>query len=249
MAEARAPAGGQAPVLALDVVDDGELRPGQQRRHHEAHALARAGRRKAQDMLGTIMAQIVVPQFAEQHAVWREQPGCSCLFPGCPAGRAVGDDPLCLTRPPDRHGDGGDDGDDSAGGRDVRAVQEHARGVGVIGEPPPEKCRGQINWEPGRAPPWAAQFRLKAELPGGPLGRGPDRHDDDAEHDDDLKPKDFGAGHRLSIVGNGAVRQPSASMASLNGHGSQKWLENRSIRRQSFAVAFIFGLDLPPLRW
>ena len=39
-AEARAPAGGQRPVLALDVVDDRRARPGQQRRHDEADALA-----------------------------------------------------------------------------------------------------------------------------------------------------------------------------------------------------------------
>ena len=37
----------QHPVLALDVVDDAASRPGQQRRHDEADALAGAGRRKA----------------------------------------------------------------------------------------------------------------------------------------------------------------------------------------------------------
>ena len=36
----RAKAGGQRPVLALDVVDDGRARPGQQRRNDEADALA-----------------------------------------------------------------------------------------------------------------------------------------------------------------------------------------------------------------
>ncbi|MNL05147.1 hypothetical protein D3C87_1257300 [compost metagenome] len=38
--EARAPAGREAPVLALDVVDHGRARPGQQRGHHETHAFA-----------------------------------------------------------------------------------------------------------------------------------------------------------------------------------------------------------------
>src|SRR3546814_8133724 len=39
--EALSPAGRELPVLALDVVDDGGTGPGQQRRDHEANALAR----------------------------------------------------------------------------------------------------------------------------------------------------------------------------------------------------------------
>src|SRR6516225_1222527 len=54
--EARAPARGQLPVLALDVVDDCGPRPGEQRRDDESDALARPGRRKAQHMLRSIMA-------------------------------------------------------------------------------------------------------------------------------------------------------------------------------------------------
>ena len=52
----RAEAGGQRPVLAFDVVDDRRRRPGQERGHHQADALAAAGRRVAQHMLGTVMA-------------------------------------------------------------------------------------------------------------------------------------------------------------------------------------------------
>ena len=41
--EPGAPAGGELPVLALDVVDDGRAGPGQERGQHQAHALARSG--------------------------------------------------------------------------------------------------------------------------------------------------------------------------------------------------------------
>src|SRR3546814_8441721 len=49
--EALSPAGRELPVLALDVVDDGGTGPGQQRRDHEANALARARRREGHDVL------------------------------------------------------------------------------------------------------------------------------------------------------------------------------------------------------
>ncbi len=52
----RAEAGGELPVLTLDVVDDGRPRPGQQRRDDEADAFARTCRGKAQDMLRPVMA-------------------------------------------------------------------------------------------------------------------------------------------------------------------------------------------------
>src|SRR3546814_14628518 len=57
--EALSPAGRELPVLALDVVDDGGTGPGQQRRDHEATALARARRREAHDALRAITAQVV----------------------------------------------------------------------------------------------------------------------------------------------------------------------------------------------
>ena len=63
--EPRAPAGGQRPVLALDVVDDRRAGPGQKGRHDQAHALAASRRREAQDMLGTVMAQVVAAPAAE----------------------------------------------------------------------------------------------------------------------------------------------------------------------------------------
>ena len=54
--EARAPASGDLPVLALDVVDDGGCRPGQQRRHHQAHAFTRSRRREGQDVFRPFVA-------------------------------------------------------------------------------------------------------------------------------------------------------------------------------------------------
>ena len=76
-AEPRPPAGGQRPVLALDVVDDRRAGPGQQRRDDETDALAGTGRREAQHMLRTVVAQIVVAPSAEQHAIVAEQAGLS----------------------------------------------------------------------------------------------------------------------------------------------------------------------------
>src|SRR3546814_3815060 len=51
LAEPRAKTGGQTPVLALDVVNDCRSRPGEQRGHHQADALAGPGRCEAQPML------------------------------------------------------------------------------------------------------------------------------------------------------------------------------------------------------
>src|SRR5579871_4750516 len=52
----RTPTGGQLEILALDVVDDRRIRPCQKGRNDEADALAGPRRRKAQDMLGTIVS-------------------------------------------------------------------------------------------------------------------------------------------------------------------------------------------------
>ena len=74
-AEPDAPAGGQRPVFALDVVDDRRTRPGQQRRDDEADTFTGSGGGKAENMLWAIMAQIMVAPLAEQHAIVAEQSG------------------------------------------------------------------------------------------------------------------------------------------------------------------------------
>src|SRR3546814_17658117 len=55
--EARTPAGGELPVLALDVVDDGTAGPTQQRRDDQAKALPRTRRRKFHAMPGSGVAK------------------------------------------------------------------------------------------------------------------------------------------------------------------------------------------------
>ncbi|MDT4867134.1 hypothetical protein FQZ97_1020270 [compost metagenome] len=84
--EARAPTGGQAPVLALDVMDDRRGRPGEQGGHHQADALARACRRKGQHVLGAFMAQVLLLEQTEEHACRLDQSGVAHLIrigPAC----------------------------------------------------------------------------------------------------------------------------------------------------------------------
>jgi hypothetical protein len=88
MGELCPPAGGQLPVLTLDVMDDRAAGPGQQGRHHQAHALTRAGRGKGHDMLLPGMAQIAPADTAEEDAGITEQARPSDLAHGGKAGRA-----------------------------------------------------------------------------------------------------------------------------------------------------------------
>ena len=74
-AEPRTPAGRQLPVLTLDVVDDRGIGPGQERRDDEADALPGPGRRKAQHMLRTVVAKIVVAESAKHDAIGTEKSG------------------------------------------------------------------------------------------------------------------------------------------------------------------------------
>ena len=71
-AEAGAPTGRQAVVLALDVVDDERAGPGQQGRDDETHALARPGGRETQDVLRPFVPEIGVAELAKQQAVLSE---------------------------------------------------------------------------------------------------------------------------------------------------------------------------------
>ena len=75
MREARAPAGGQLPVLALDVVNDGGARPGKQGRHNQADALARAGRSKTHDMFRAVVPKISAIKTAKHDAVEPKKSG------------------------------------------------------------------------------------------------------------------------------------------------------------------------------
>ena len=194
-AEPGAPAGGQRPVLALDVVDDRGAGPGQQRRDDEADAFAGAGRREAQDMLGAVMAKIVVAPSAEQHAVVAEQAGFANFARLGPARRAVGRDALDLSRPPDRHGDRNDDGGDPAGGGDIGALDEDLARIGVVGEPPPEEGRRLIERPAEDLEPRAAELGLERKAPGNPLRRSPDEGEHDEADEEHLAPEDLGRVH------------------------------------------------------
>ena len=103
--EARPPARGQLPVLALDVVDDGGPRPGEQRRDDQADAFAGPGGREAQHVLRSIMAQIVTTEASEHNAVRPEEARFADFKSGRPARRAIGGRFLGLARAPHRHAD------------------------------------------------------------------------------------------------------------------------------------------------
>ena len=105
---------GELPVLSLDVMNDGRARPGQQRGHDQADALAGAGRREAQHMLRPVVAQIRAIVAPEHDAIRTEKAGGIHLLLLGPARRAIGLDLLGLSRPPDRHTDCDGDRDESA---------------------------------------------------------------------------------------------------------------------------------------
>ena len=88
MRELRAPAGGQLPVLALDVMHQNRMRPGEQGWDNKAHTLAGSGRRKGHDMIGTVMAEIAVLGLAEEDAGGLQQSGLAQVLAFCPARRA-----------------------------------------------------------------------------------------------------------------------------------------------------------------
>ena len=64
----RAKASGQRPVLALDVVDNGRTRPGQQRRDDETDTLAATGGSERHDVFRAIVAEVLRAQLAQEDA-------------------------------------------------------------------------------------------------------------------------------------------------------------------------------------
>ncbi|QYU70876.1 acetyl-CoA carboxylase biotin carboxylase subunit [Leptolyngbya sp. 15MV] len=194
-AEARPPAGGELPVLALDVVHDGRARPGQQRRHDEAHALAGARRREAQHVLGPVMPEVALGEPAEHHAVGGEEPGVPHLALRRPACRAVCGHVPRLARAPDGHADGDADCREATGRGDDSPLVEDPRRVGVVPVPPQEEGGRRVDRHAGPDIHRLPELRLVAEAPGDPLRRAPDRGEHDQEDDQDLAPEDLGGGH------------------------------------------------------
>src|SRR5713101_4073867 len=135
----------QGPVLPLDVVDDTTTRPGQKRRYHETNAFTGPGRREAQHMLRSIVPQVVTLETPEYDTVGPGKAGGTNLRTCGPASRTVGRRGLGFACPPHRHGNGNRDRDESARRRDVSALNEDLRRIGVIGVPPPEERRWKID--------------------------------------------------------------------------------------------------------
>src|SRR5437016_197946 len=87
---------GLRPVLTLDVVDDGRLRPRQQCWNDETDALPRAGRREDENVFGTIVLKItqalrarVVPATHINALSRIEQTSSPNVLLGCPTRRTM----------------------------------------------------------------------------------------------------------------------------------------------------------------
>ena len=173
-------AGRQGPVFTLDVMNDAASRPSQERGDNKADTLAGSGRRETQHMLRSIMPEILSRQTPEDHAVCPGEAGTSNISQVRPTRRAVCCRRLRLPSPPDRHRKSNDDRQDSAGGRDACPFNEHFRCVGIVGIPPPEEGRRQIDGNARRElKPGVSELRLIAETPCRPLRRGPNRDEHD----------------------------------------------------------------------
>ena len=179
-------------------MDDATSRPGQERRDNKADALAGSGRREAQHMLRSIVPQILSLEPPEDHAVCPGEAGTSNLKLVRPTRRAICRRRLRLPSPPHRHRESDDDRDDPAGRSDACPFNEHFRCVGIVGIPPPEEGRRQIDGNARRElKPGVSELRLIAEPPRRPLRRGPHRDEHDGQDAGDLAPKYSGCGHGM----------------------------------------------------
>ena len=195
MREARAPSGGQLPVLALDVVNDRRAGPTEQRRNHEANPLAGAGRRERHDMLGAVMAQVVGSHPSRHDTLCAEEPRRFQVGAGAPARRTVGRDIARLPRTPQRPSDRGGAADEAARRGDRARPVEDGGGIGLELEPPGEERPRAVDRMSPQHEPWRTELALIGELRGHPLRRRPDACDDDREHHEDLADKKLGGCH------------------------------------------------------
>ena len=89
-----APARGEGPVLAFDVVHEHRMGPSEQVGHHQAYALARPGGSEDEDMLRTVVPEEVttrtVGPLSQEQACGAEEAGLSDVLGGGPMGGAVG---------------------------------------------------------------------------------------------------------------------------------------------------------------
>src|SRR5713101_5474094 len=142
------------------------------------------------------MAQIVLGMAAEDDTVGAEQAGALDFRVGGPARRTIGFYVLRLARPQDRQGDGGRDGDESAGRCDNGALDEYRRRIGIVGIPPPKERRRVIDRHARRQfEPGLPELRLKTEPPSRPLRGGPGRRQHNGQDEDDLAPENAVSRH------------------------------------------------------
>ena len=149
--EARTPARGEMPVLSLDIVDNGGTGPGQQRGHHQAHALARARGGEGHHMFRSFMTQVsAVPARcpAEEHTRRTGKPYLIDVLALCPAGGAIGGDKPRQARAPQRHADGHTRRKQAAGSSDGAAAREDLGRIGVVPVPPLEQLPGLVDRKP-----------------------------------------------------------------------------------------------------
>ena len=193
LAELRAETGCQVPVFALDVVDDGRGRPGQQGRDDKPDALAAAGRREAEDVLRTVVAKIALFMLAQHGTMIAQQSRASNLgliSPSCGAERRR---PFQFARAPHRHGDRRSHGNQSAGSSNQAARLKDLRGISFEAEPPPENCRRRIDRVTEGNAHRRSQFRLISQSRCRPLGGTPDANHHDEQNGCDLPPENAGS--------------------------------------------------------
>ena len=195
MRETLPPAGGQLPVLALDVMNDGRAGPAEKGRDDQPDTFARTGRGEHHDVLRPVMTQILRAEAAEEDAARGEQPGAAHIARRGPSRGAVGRDVALLARSPQRARDGGATPYKTARTGDCARRVEDMRRIGIEMEPPAEQRPRLIDGTAQSDEPRQSELRLIGERRCRPLRREPDARHHDGEHNDDLTEKQFGGSH------------------------------------------------------
>ena len=176
-------------------MDDDALRPGEQGRHHKAHALAAPGGGESKHMLRPVMTQDLAFPPAEENAGRLEQACCPEVPQACPARRAVGGDATCLTGAKHRASDRQGHGRKSASRGKGRAFDEHPRRIGIEMIPPGEEEVRPIDRQPGGHEPGHSKTWLKAQAPSRPFRGKPASGQHREECCQHLAPEDLGSAH------------------------------------------------------
>src|SRR3546814_18957880 len=110
-------------------------------------------------MLGTVVAKIVALVLSENDTIGPEEAGSAYFAGNGPSGGAERLGILGFARPPDRHADRDDDGEETAGCRDIRPFDEARRGIGREEETTPEEGRRLVERPHGQATTRHAETR------------------------------------------------------------------------------------------